>query len=283
MEDIRYFLIGGITALIIKKTLELDIPEYEVIQTPVQEGGNREIDLTGIVPSTSEHEDAKKVLANYDEPDKFPFFPMFENPNQAKLQSPTKSVHLVIPGLMPAPPNVWKGYDSDKIFYMPNDLKPHMHGEAQHHMPDMSFEITTVYSLKKMKEQNVKDKTIEVYRKKLNQFNNGFPSTPIETWIHWKIPSDKKEYPKLIVKKNSIIWWDYENWHNLNIVNEEDYKNNLAQEANLIPKTQFDDKGNEKQLQIAVTIMDKVGTFYFLCSITGHSENGHKIIIEVVD
>jgi hypothetical protein len=39
----------------------------------------------------------------------------------------------------------------------------------------------------------------------------------------------------------------------------------------------------DKKLQVKVTIMDKIGTFFFLCSIEGHSKLGHKITIEVIE
>ena len=39
----------------------------------------------------------------------------------------------------------------------------------------------------------------------------------------------------------------------------------------------------KKKLQVKVTIMDKVGNFYFLCSVPGHAEDGHKIKIVVIE
>ena len=64
----------------------------------------------------------------------------------------------------------------------------------------------------------------------------------------------------------------------MNIVSEESYNNNVANGSNdkLL-------KLNNNNLQIIVTIMDKVGTFYFLCSIYGHASMGHKIKISVID
>ena len=50
---------------------------------------------------------------------------MFENPLNAKKMSPTNSVHLVVPGLLPASNKSWINYNQNKMFYMPNDLKPH--------------------------------------------------------------------------------------------------------------------------------------------------------------
>jgi hypothetical protein len=103
----------------------------------------------------------------------------------------------------------------------------------------------------------------------------------VETWIHWRIPYDKKEYPTLKVKKDSIIWWDFNNeHHNLNIVNEKSYnKNTINDDTDInIGKLVTPQHGN---MQIIVTIMDEPGTYYFLCSIKGHAELGHKIKIIV--
>jgi hypothetical protein len=111
--------------------------------------------------------------------------------------------------------------------------------------------------------------------KKLNGFNNGESSTPVETWIHWMIPYNKEEYPKLIVKKNSIIWWDYNNHHNLNFVSEKSYNENKVDKNDILLPNE------NKKLQVKVTIMDTVGNFYFLCSVPGHAEDGHKIKIIV--
>lgn len=249
----------------------------------IQSGGNNSkiIDLTSIIPDigTVENKNGIEVYANYKDSKNKKFSPMFINPLNAKKISPTNSVHLVIPGLLPAHDKKWINYPKDKIFYMPNDLKPHFHGEAQHHM-DMSkgFEISEVFSVKNRGFVKVPNKKLERYRKNLVSFNQGGSYTPIETWIHWMIPYNQEEYPKLIVKKNSIVWWDFNKTHNLNFVTAENYFNNVSKGNKdiLFPM-------DKSHLQIKVTIMDQVGTFYFLCSVGGHAEMGHKIIIEVID
>ena len=63
---------------------------------------------------------------------------MFENPLNAKKKSPTKSIHLVVPGLMPVLPETWKEYDEN--IYMPNDFISHFHGSASHH-EEMDFNL----------------------------------------------------------------------------------------------------------------------------------------------
>ena len=107
-------------------------------------------------------------------------------------------------------------------------------------------------------------------------FNNGNKNTPIETWINWRIPSDSKEYPNLKVRLNSIIWWDFSSSHNLAIVDKKNnYYNNKFTNSKIISK-----KANDRQT--LVTIMDKVGTFYFACTVKGHAQVGHKILIQVI-
>ena len=39
---------------------------------------------------------------------------------------------------------------------------------------------------------------------------------------------------------------------------------------------------SEKNSQTLVTIMNKRGTYYFVCTVKGHAELGHKIIIKVI-
>ena len=285
MEDIRYFLIGGITALIVKKLSELNFED--------QKGGSplpkkivkkqkriEEIDLTNLNPDTTavEDKDGMIITANYSNVKDKKFEPMFLNPLNAKKISPTKSVHLVVPGLLPAPPKKWDNYSRDQIFYMPNDFMPHRHGEAQHHIT-MGFEVDKVFSVNYEAFIDVENKELKEFREDLLDFNNGSSNTPVETWIHWRIPYDKIEYPNLIVKKGSIIWWDFENTHNLNYVSKSSYETNSAEDSHdRLLQTDAD-----KTLQIIVTIMDKVGEFYFLCSIPGHGELGHKITIKVID
>ena len=269
MDDLITFILGGFFLVFFKNKMKQEDKNNAMI------GGGNIIDLTEIKPDISKKEDKGKIV--FDNVSRKKFDPMFENPLNAKKFSPTNSVHLVIPGLMPAPDRVWDNYPSDKIFYMPNDLKPHFHGEAQHHMTKGGFEVTKVFSVKNKNFIDVPDKKLKNYRDKIKSFNNGNSSTPIETWIHWMIPYNQKEYPKLIVKKDSIIWWDFNKLHNLNYVTEDNYNNNIAD------KNDFLIKLNDKELQIIVTIMDKIGTFYFLCSIGQHAILGHKIIIEVIE
>ena len=238
------------------------------------------IDLTDIYPDTTkeEGENGITVYADYSNSKDNKFNPMFFNPINAKKLSPTNSVHLVIPGLLPASDKKWIDFNENQIFYMPNDFKPHFHGEAMHHKNNKGFEVNKVFLLSTNDFTNVENKQLDDYRKNLNDFNNGKSSTPIETWIHWMIPYNSQDYPKLIVKKDSILWWDFNKYHNLNCVSQESYNNNVADGANdkLL-------KLNNDDIQIIVTIMDKVGTFYFICSIYGHALMGHKIIIEVID
>jgi len=250
-----------------------------------QNGGNsnsKKIDLTNIIPNNLELVEKKngiEVYANYDDFKKKKFSPMFLNPLNARKISPTNSVHLVIPGLLPAYNKKWIDYPEDQIFYMPNDLKPHFHGEAQHHMQlSKGIKINEVFSLKINKFVKVTNNKLESYRKYLKKFNQGYEKTPIETWIHWMIPYNQEEYPKLIVKKNSIIWWDFNKHHNLNLVSKDNYNNNISNSDTdvLFPM-------DDSNLQVKVTIMDKVGIFYFLCSVSGHAKLGHKIIIEVIN
>ena len=285
MEDIRFFLIGGITALIVKKISELNFEDQKggsptskkIVKKPKR---IEEIDLTNLNPDTSAVEDSNGMIvnANYEKIKDKKFEPMFLNPLNAKEISPTKSVHLVVPGLLPAPPKSWENFSKEQIFYMPNDFMPHRHGEAQHHVT-MGFEVDKVFSVNQEAFVDVENKKLSKFRKNLDDFNEGKQSTPVETWIHWRIPYDKIDYPTLKVKKGSIIWWDFKNTHNLNYVSKSSYDNNTADDSN--DRLLQTDK--DKTLQIIVTIMDKVGEFYFLCSIPGHGELGHKITINVVD
>ena len=211
--------------------------------------------------------------------DKMRFFPMFYSLDKALEASPTNGVHLIVPGLLPAPHGVWKTGDPEKIYYMPNDSKPHHHGDAPHHLVD--WDIDEVFELNDMKWHDVEGKSIEKYRskKEIVAFNAGENGTAVETWIDWRIPHDQKDYPHLIVKKYSIIWWDFFNTHNLGLVgSEDDFINNNLTTENLIQVS----KEDEKKSQTLVTIMNKRGTFYFVCSVKGHSEIGHKIIIKVI-
>ena len=271
MDDLTTFILGGFLLVYFKNLMKQKDSKDRIEML----GGGDVIDLTNVKPNTAIEEDSGKIV--FDNVSTNKFDPMFEYPLNAKKFSPTNSVHLVVPGLMPAPDRVWKDYSSDKIFYMPNDLKPHFHGDAQHHMTKGGFEVSKVFSVKNKDFVNVPNKKLKTYRDKITDFNMGEASTPIETWIHWMIPYNQKEYPKLIVKKNSIIWWDFNKFHNLNYVTEENYNNNKADANDFLIKL------DNKELQIIVTIMDKVGTFYFLCSIGQHAALGHKIIIEVIE
>ena len=233
------------------------------------------IDLTTIKPPNNTNDPELKVFA-----DKKEFSPMFKTPLKAKSISPTNSVHLVVPGLLPASGKSWDKHPKDTIFYMPNDFTPHLHGEAQHHAMTGGFDIKKVFKVSSRSFVETKNKKLEEYRKKIQSFSNGGKHTAVETWIHWRIPYDNKEYPVLKVKKDSIIWWDFNNkHHNLNIVSEKSYNKNTINENDkdigILVEPQH---GN---MQIIVTIMDKPGTYYFLCSVKGHAELGHKIIIVV--
>ena len=205
---------------------------------------------------------------------------MFLNPKDAKKASKSETIHIAVPGLMPASPDVWQNYkNKTKIFYMPNDKKPHFHGDAPHH--SAKFLIDKVWLMSKNKYKKVKNKKIEEYRSKrgIKNFNKGKSSTPIETWIHWRIPYDYKEYPMLIVRKHSIIWWDFMSMHNLMIINnKKNYDNNIFNDKNSIKIST--DKSEKETL---ITIMDKVGKFYFACTIPSHAKYGHKIIIKVIE
>lgn len=270
MEDFELFFIGGFFLVYLKNVLFEKEDKVKMI------GGGNLIDLTQVNPGmpTKEPEEGIEV---FDNKSKKKYSPMFHHPINAKKISTTKSVHLVVPGLLPASNRSWKDYPQDKIFYMPNDKKPHFHGEAQHHDPNSKgFDIEKVFLLSRKGFVNVNNKQIPKYREKLSSFNNGKANTPIETWIHWMIPYDYKDYPTMIVKKDSVLWWDFNNSHNLNIVSKDNYDKKIAEPNNLI-------KINDNKLQVIVTIMDKIGTFYFLCSVQGHAQSGHRITIKVID
>lgn len=86
-------------------------------------------------------------------------------------------------------------------------------------------------------------------------------------------------YKTLIVKKDSIIWWDFSNEHNLRLINDKSRYDDNVSDDNLDIKI----KDNLNQnMNIVVTIMDEIGTYYFLCSVSGHASVGHKIIIKVI-
>ena len=241
--------------------------------TFLQKGGSKIIDLSNVY--AEKNNEPSKGIEVYDNKSKKKYSPMFFHPENAKKLSKTKSTHLVIPGLLPAPDRFWKEHKKDQIFYMPNDLVPHFHGEAQHHENKSGFEVSKVFLLSTKDFSEVENKQLKNYRKALNDFNNGIPNQPIETWIQWRIPYNYKPYPELTVRKNSIIWWDFKNTHNLNLVNEREYNSNIAN-GQLIEL-------NNNELQVIVTIMDKVGKFYFMCTVGSHAEAGHKIIINVVE
>ena len=262
-----------------------------------QTGGDMElndiIDLTNLKPNKTlkEKKDGLEILTSKKK--KINFSPMFENPLNAKKKSPTKSIHLVVPGLMPVLPETWIGYDKKKIFYMPNDFTPHFHGSASHHEGD-GFQLDRAFILSKKdftettKELKIfrdgepetpieTSKKLKTYRDKLKGFNDGEPETPIETWIHWKIPDNEEQYKDLKIRKNSILWWDFKNWHNLYYCSKESFDNNKVNKKD----TEIKDNLN-KGKNIVVTIMDEIGDYYFICSVTGHAKNGHKIKITVV-
>ena len=235
------------------------------------------IDLTNLKPTNKENSKDFEIKSKIE---KKKFYPMFLNPEDAKKASSSKTIHIAVAGLMPASPDVWKNYkNKNQIFYMPNDKKPHFHGDAPHHAA--KFSIDQVWLMSKNKYKKVKNKQIEEYRSKrgIKNFNNGKSSTPVETWIHWRIPYDEKEYPMLIVKKHSILWWDFTRMHNLMLIsNKKDYNKNIFNDSNSI-KISTDKKDKET----LVTIMDKTGIFYFACTVYGHAKLGHKIVIKVID
>lgn len=237
------------------------------------------IDLTNIKPnlSISEPDDGLVVYTNEKTSNNI-FKPMFRNPLNARKKSPTNSIHLVVAGLMPAPIIKWNEYNESTIFYMPNDITPHYHGEATHHM-NLGFNLDRVYILSKETYENSNKQLIN-FRNNLYSFNTGQPiSGPIETWIHWKIPSNQVSYKTLIVKRYSIIWWDFSNNHNLCLINDETRYNDNLFDTSL--DIEIKDNINQN-MNIVVTIMDKLGTFYFLCSLPEHASIGHKIIIKVI-
>ena len=303
-----------------------------------QTGGDMElndiIDLTNLKPNKTleEKKDGLEILTSKKK--KINFSPMFENPLNAKKKSPTKSIHLVVPGLMPVLPETWKEYDEKKIFYMPNDFIPHFHGSASHHEGN-GFQLDRAFILSK-KDFIETSKKLKTFRDKLEGFNNGEPETPIETWIHWKIPDNKiqykdlkirensilwwdfdnnhnlfccseksfnngdsgtpietwihwkipdneKQYKDLKIRKNSILWWDFEDWHNLYYCSKESFDKNKVNKKDTENIKIEDNLNKGKGKNIVVTIMDQIGDYYFICSVGNHAEKGHKIKITVVE
>lgn len=247
-----------------------------------QTGGDMElndiIDLTNLKPDKTFEENKEGLKIRTSKKKKKNFSPMFENPLNAKKISKTESIHLVVPGLMPVLPETWKEYDEKKIFYMPNDFIPHFHGSASHHEGD-GFQLNRAFILSK-KDFIETSKKLKTFRDKLEGFNDGKPETPIETWIHWKIPDNKIQYKDLKIRKNSILWWDFKDWHNLYYCSENSFINNKVDEEDK-ENIKIEDNLN-KGKNIVVTIMDEIGDYYFICSVTGHAKNGHKIKITVV-
>lgn len=235
-----------------------------------QTGGDMEsnniIDLTNLKPDKTlkEKKDGLEILTSK----KKKFSPMFKNPFNAKKISTTNTIHLVVPGLMPVFPETWKKYKKKKIFYMPNDFIPHFHGSASHHEGD-GFQLDRAFILSK--------KDFTETTKELKIFRDGEPETPIETWIHWKIPDNEEQYKDLKIRKNSILWWDFDNNHNLYYCSKESFNNNIVDKED----TEIKDNLNEGK-NIVVTIMDQIGDYYFICSVPGHAKSGHKIKITVV-
>ena len=247
-----------------------------------QTGGDMEsnniIDLTNLKPDKTlkEKKDGLEILTSK----KKKFSPMFKNPFNAKKISTTNTIHLVVPGLMPVFPETWKKYKKKKIFYMPNDFIPHFHGSASHHEGD-GFQLNRAFILSK--KQFIKtSKKLETFRDNLEGFNDGEPETPIETWIHWKIPDNKKQYKDLKIRKNSILWWDFKNWHNLYYCSKESFDKNKVNEEDEENIKIEDNLNKGKGKNIVVTIMDQIGDYYFICSVGNHAKSGHKIKITVV-
>lgn len=234
------------------------------------------IDLTQITKANHSNDNHEQLTVMDQDDGKFE--PMFLTVEGAKNKSPTDSVHLVIAGLLPAPDDNFKKYPKDQIFYMPNDHTPHHHGKASHHMGD-GFKLNRAFVMSKLDYTDV-NKQLKEFRPKLKDFNNGQSKTPIETWIHWTIPSNKKPYPNLIVKKDSIIWWDFTDHHNLYLITDKTrYDNN--DKPNIDDDIEITDNVNDG-MNIVVTIMDAVGIFYFMCTVSGHADLGHKIQIKVI-
>ena len=236
------------------------------------------IDLTNINKNKiSNNMNIKEPFEIYSTRDEMKYFPVFYTLDKAKKKSPSNGVHLLVPGIMPAPDGHWKTGKKDKIYYMPNDSKPHHHGDAPHHL--VKWDINEVFEVKDMRWSQVEGKSIKKYRqnKDIVNFNKGMSNTAVETWIDWRIPHNKQDYPELIVRKNSIIWWDFYNTHNLGMLRtKREYDNNEFTNVMRVSKKSFEDS------QTLVTIMNEVGTYYFVCSVPGHAEMGHKIIIKVI-
>ena len=237
---------------------------------------NMDIDLSNLTPDTTLQE-LEKDLTIYANKEKKKFTPVFKNPLNAKKISPTNGVHLSVPGLMPSSDSTWED-GTNTVYYMPNDKKPHLHGDAPHH--EAMFEIDEVFKMSNRKYFPTKNKQIVEYRMKngIINFNNGKSNTPVEVWIHWRIPYNKKEYPTLIVRKDSILWWDFTKHHNLFLLKKKiDYENNNFSNSIKVSKN----KANSES-ETLVTFMDKIGIFYFVCTVEGHAKMGHKIIIKVI-
>ena len=242
----------------------------------LREGG---IDLTNVSCGKWNDKDAyqDEPIELYSNNEEMKYFPMFKDYQKAIDASPTNGFHLVIPGLLPAPNSFWKMEEPEGIWLMPNDSKPHHHGDAPHHL--VEWDINEVFELSDKKFHSVENKKITKYRgkKEIISFYEGESNSAIETWIHWRIPYDKKDYPVLVVKKHSIIWWDYFKTHTLALVEtEEEYEENNFDRALMISSDE------DKKSETVVTIMNKRGTFYFVCTIEGHAELGHKIVIKVI-
>ena len=280
-SNLKVFYLGGLLSIVINNLLKKK--EYYGRGGAVSGSylnNDKTIDLTNFIQTKNGDSEGKTVKDSKD----FEYKPMYNNLQSAKEDSQTNSIHLMIEGLMPDYGEFFKGTNK-KFFYMPNDKAGHKHGQASHHTS--TFNISSVFRLSTSTFESVVDgkridkKIIPLRSNYLKGFNDGENSTPVETWIHWKIPKQKEEYPKLKVKKNSVIWWDYTNHHDLNLVTKNSYDTNTKNGNDLLIKNKKDN--NEKDYNVIVTFMDKPGIYYFLCSIGRHAELGHKIIIEVTD
>ena len=226
------------------------------------------MELHELKPNLNKNEDSNGIEV-FDTVSDDKYSPMFINPLNAKKLSSTSTVHVVIPGILPASNGTWKDYDKEQVFYMPNDFKPHFHGEAQHHKAGKGFEITKVFLLSSETFTNVNNKKLEEYRKHLQDFNEGKSKTAVETWIHWRIPYDSKPYPKLTVKRNSIIWWDFTNEHDLNLVSKNNYENDSVDDDSVLIHS-----GLEDNLQ--------KGGFYNLDKVQSLSEIGQNNLVKLL-
>ena len=124
-----------------------------------QTGGTKLIDLVNLMKNNSNQKGPLEIHS--DQGKKTKFFPMYTSVEEAVSASPTKGCHLVIPGLLPANGSRWKDPYSNEMFFMPNDVKPHFHGDATHH--NANFDIKKVYIMTNEKNLNIFNEIKDVY------------------------------------------------------------------------------------------------------------------------